>query len=199
MRMNRPDKKNALTLAMYDAMAAALDSADGTIQRFAASLIAGVPGAFSRRQRHRRISSSRDRRRQDWRAGCRAFSMRWLHCEQAAGRRRPRHRGRRRHHHAACIATMWSPAPTRASPRPSSASAWCRKPPRACSRRALMGHAPRLLAAGDGPPARRGRGARLPASSTRSCAPGDVEAEAMKAAREIAALPPQARRGVARG
>ena len=29
VRMNRPDKKNALTAAMYDAMAGALESANG--------------------------------------------------------------------------------------------------------------------------------------------------------------------------
>src|SRR5215468_1491693 len=44
--MNRPDKKNALTLAMYEAMTAAFEgaNADGSVR---CVLIAGVPGAFS--------------------------------------------------------------------------------------------------------------------------------------------------------
>src|SRR5215813_7534209 len=46
IRMNRPDKKNALTLAMYEAMTAALEgaNADDSIR---CVLIAGVPAAFS--------------------------------------------------------------------------------------------------------------------------------------------------------
>jgi enoyl-CoA hydratase/carnithine racemase len=46
IRMNRPDKKNALTAAMYDAMAAAIESA-GTDPRIRCVLIAGRPGAFT--------------------------------------------------------------------------------------------------------------------------------------------------------
>ena len=46
IRMNRPDKKNALTHAMYDAMTAALDSAN-TDDAMRCVVIAGVPGAFS--------------------------------------------------------------------------------------------------------------------------------------------------------
>jgi enoyl-CoA hydratase/carnithine racemase len=46
MRMNRPDKKNALTAAMYDALAGAIESA-GTALGIRCLLIAGVPGAFS--------------------------------------------------------------------------------------------------------------------------------------------------------
>jgi enoyl-CoA hydratase/carnithine racemase len=46
IRMNRPDKKNALTLAMYEAMTAAFEgaAADGSVR---CVLIAGVSGAFS--------------------------------------------------------------------------------------------------------------------------------------------------------
>ena len=46
VRMNRPDKKNALTAAMYEAMAIALETAstDGGIR---CVVIAGAPGAFS--------------------------------------------------------------------------------------------------------------------------------------------------------
>jgi enoyl-CoA hydratase/carnithine racemase len=46
IRINRPEKKNALTIAMYEAMIAALDgaSADDAVR---CVLIAGVPGAFT--------------------------------------------------------------------------------------------------------------------------------------------------------
>jgi enoyl-CoA hydratase/carnithine racemase len=46
IRMNRPDKKNAITRAMYAAMAAALagGDADDTVR---ANVILGVPGAFT--------------------------------------------------------------------------------------------------------------------------------------------------------
>jgi enoyl-CoA hydratase/carnithine racemase len=46
IRIYRPEKKNALTLAMYEAMIAALDSAS-TSDTVRCVLIAGVPGAFS--------------------------------------------------------------------------------------------------------------------------------------------------------
>jgi enoyl-CoA hydratase/carnithine racemase len=46
VRMNRPDKKNALTSSMYAAMAAALVSANGRGD-IRCVVIAGVPGAFS--------------------------------------------------------------------------------------------------------------------------------------------------------
>lgn len=46
IRMNRPDKKNAITRDMYAAMAAALTSADDDPQ-VRVHLILGVPGAFS--------------------------------------------------------------------------------------------------------------------------------------------------------
>jgi enoyl-CoA hydratase/carnithine racemase len=46
VRMNRPDKKNALTAAMYAAMAAALESANGHTD-IRCVVIAGAPGAFS--------------------------------------------------------------------------------------------------------------------------------------------------------
>jgi enoyl-CoA hydratase/carnithine racemase len=44
IRMNRPDKKNALTLAMYDAMAEAIEQAGSSGVR--CLLIAGSPGAY---------------------------------------------------------------------------------------------------------------------------------------------------------
>ena len=46
IRMNRPDKKNALTAAMYDALAAAIEGADSS-NALRCVLISGVPGAFS--------------------------------------------------------------------------------------------------------------------------------------------------------
>ena len=46
IRMNRPDKKNALTSAMYDGMAQAIEGASGE-SPIRAIVIAGVPGAFS--------------------------------------------------------------------------------------------------------------------------------------------------------
>jgi enoyl-CoA hydratase/carnithine racemase len=45
VRMNRPEKKNALTLAMYDAMAAGIENA-GKDQAIRCILIAGAPTAF---------------------------------------------------------------------------------------------------------------------------------------------------------
>jgi enoyl-CoA hydratase/carnithine racemase len=46
VRMNRPDKKNALTASMYDAMAEALESANNHAD-IRCVVIAGGPGAFS--------------------------------------------------------------------------------------------------------------------------------------------------------
>ena len=46
IRMNRPDKKNALTATMYGAMAEAIESAGGS-SPIRCILIMGVPGAFS--------------------------------------------------------------------------------------------------------------------------------------------------------
>lgn len=46
IRMNRPDKKNALTAEMYAAMAEAIAAADGDTS-IGATLILGVPGIFS--------------------------------------------------------------------------------------------------------------------------------------------------------
>ncbi len=45
IRMNRPEKKNALTLAMYDAMAQAIEDAQAN-EALRCLLIAGAPGAF---------------------------------------------------------------------------------------------------------------------------------------------------------
>ena len=45
IRMNRPEKKNALTLAMYDAMAAAIEDA-GARDDIACILLAGQAGGF---------------------------------------------------------------------------------------------------------------------------------------------------------
>jgi enoyl-CoA hydratase/carnithine racemase len=45
VRMNRPEKKNALTVPMYDAMASALESA-GASPHLRCVVVAGAPGAF---------------------------------------------------------------------------------------------------------------------------------------------------------
>ena len=45
IRMNRPEKKNALTLAMYEAMAAAIEDA-GSADGVSCLLIAGAPDVF---------------------------------------------------------------------------------------------------------------------------------------------------------
>jgi enoyl-CoA hydratase/carnithine racemase len=46
IRMNRPEKKNALTSVMYDAMAEAIETAGGS-STVGSILIMGAPGAFS--------------------------------------------------------------------------------------------------------------------------------------------------------
>jgi enoyl-CoA hydratase/carnithine racemase len=46
IRMNRPEKKNALTSAMYDAMAEAIETASGS-SPIRCLMICGAPGAFS--------------------------------------------------------------------------------------------------------------------------------------------------------
>ncbi len=60
--MNRPDKKNALTRAMYGAMAAALRDGDADAS-LRVNVILGVPGAFSAGQRPQRLHGDRHRRR----------------------------------------------------------------------------------------------------------------------------------------
>jgi len=45
IRMNRPDKKNALTLAMYEAMAAAIEEA-GSADGVRCILVTGAPEVF---------------------------------------------------------------------------------------------------------------------------------------------------------
>src|SRR4029077_11769852 len=45
VRMNRPDKKNALTVSMYETMGAAIEGAAGA-SAIRCVVIAGAPGAF---------------------------------------------------------------------------------------------------------------------------------------------------------
>ncbi|WP_336485304.1 enoyl-CoA hydratase-related protein [Methylobacterium nigriterrae] len=47
IRMNRPEKKNALTGAMYDAMRGALEAADSEASGVGAVVFAGLPGLFT--------------------------------------------------------------------------------------------------------------------------------------------------------
>ena len=101
VRMNRPDKKNALTAAMYAAMAAALEDANSHAA-IRCIVIAGAPGAFSAGNDLVEFSQAADLRRGPRRAGG-ALSSRARAIRAAARRRRARPRGRRRHHHAAAL------------------------------------------------------------------------------------------------
>ena len=85
---------------------------------------------------------------------------------------------------------MWSPPTMRAFRRPSSGSAWCRKLASSLLAPRLMGQhrAFSLLVMGRPLDADEAKAAGLVNTVV---APDAVEAEAMKAAREIAALPPQ--------
>ncbi len=65
IRMNRPEKKNALTSAMYDAMAEAIETANGS-SPIRCVLICGAAGRVFGRQRSRRLHEGRDRRRRAW-------------------------------------------------------------------------------------------------------------------------------------
>ncbi len=47
VRLDRPEKKNALTGAMYDAMRGALEEADRDGSGIGAVVFAGLPGAFT--------------------------------------------------------------------------------------------------------------------------------------------------------
>ena len=96
IRMNRPDKKNALTLAMYEAMTAALEGANA-LDSVRCVLIAGVPGAFS--AGNGGLSQGRAKHRRPQSLGA-ALPARARSLQQADGRSRARRRGRRRHHHA---------------------------------------------------------------------------------------------------
>ncbi len=155
VRMNRPEKKNALTMAMYDAMAAAIEGA-GT--RSGAALPADRRRADGvlRRQRHRRFPQDGDRRRRA-RGADPALPLCAGALRNAAGRRRARQRGRRRHHHADALRSCGR-GERRAlfhalrRPRPGAGSGF--QPDRA----AADGPGARVLAAGDGPAAERRRG-----------------------------------------
>ena len=189
VRMNRPDKKNALTLAMYDAMAAAIESA-GDHRGIRCVLIAGAPGAFSAGNDHRRFRA--DGRAEASALGSRscAFSMRW---RAASGRWSPPCSGiavgvgttMLLHCDHVVAAQRRALLDALRQPRPGAGSRL--EPDRA----APDGPRARLLAAGDGPAAERARRPRPAGLVNTVVAPDEVEAEAMKAAREIAALPPQ--------
>ena len=132
IRMNRPDKKNALTAAMYDAMAAAIENA-GTDARIRCVLIAGRPGAFTAGNDLTEFMKAAEAGE-----GLGTSTVRFLHA--LARSERPLVAAVRASRWAwappcCCIATTWSPASTPASRRRSSASASCRRPRRACSHR----------------------------------------------------------------
>ena len=136
VRMNRPEKKNALTLAMYDAMAAAIEGA-GKDPGPRCLLIAGVPTAFCAGND---IGDFLKMAIEGGALG--APILRFLYAlarsatpliaavqGNAVGVGTP----------CLCIAIMWWLPTTRGLPHPSSASAWCRKRLPACSRRGSWG------------------------------------------------------------
>ena len=125
VRMNRPEKKNALTLAMYDAMAGGIESAAQN-PALRCLLIAGAPTAFCAGNDIGDFIKMATGAARSARRSC-AFSTRWraarlplvaavqgnavgvgttmlMHCDHVVA------------------------AATRAFRRPSSGSAWCRKP-----------------------------------------------------------------------
>ena len=101
IRMNRPEKKNALTSAMYDAMAEAIETRE---RRFADPLRGDRRRArrLLGRQRSRRLHEGRDRRRGARQCGA-ALSLFARARRAAAGRRRAGRRGRHRHHDDAAL------------------------------------------------------------------------------------------------
>ena len=189
VRMNRPDKKNALTAAMYDAMAGALESANSAPDircvrdRRRARRVLG-------RQRSAGVPASRHIRRRTGSVRSCASCMRWraaerplvaavqgvavgvgttmlLHCDYVV---------------AGTDARFSTPF-VRLGLVPEAASSLMA--PR------LMGHRRAFALLVMGRP--------LDAAAAPACGlvnavvpPGDVDAEAMKAAREIAALPAEA-------
>src|SRR5260221_9256033 len=56
IRLNRPEKKNALTLAMYEAMAAADENGKCAVDGGRAVVVAGPPGSISPRYNHHPLS-----------------------------------------------------------------------------------------------------------------------------------------------
>ena len=100
IRMNRPEKKNALTQPMYVAMTAALHEA-AAAKRSAASMIAGGPNAFSAGADIAEFLESAQS------GGLRPKTVAFLHAlarnRKTAGRRGRRSCGRHRHHHAAAL------------------------------------------------------------------------------------------------
>ena len=75
IRMNRPEKKNALTSVMYDVMAEAIETAGGA-SPIRCVLICGAPGAFSAGNDLRRLHEGRDAAAKGSATRCCAFSMR---------------------------------------------------------------------------------------------------------------------------
>ena len=158
IRMNRPEKKNALTFAMYEAMSAAIEDAGGNAT-LRCLLIAGAPGAFCAGNDigdFMQMTRERRARRADHALPLRAGALR-----EAAGRRGRRRRGRHRHHHAAAL------RPCGRGQRRAAVDALRRARPGAGSGlqpdgAAADGAGARLLAAGDGSAALglRGQGRR---------------------------------------
>ena len=124
--MNRPEKKNALTLAMYDAMTDALESASAN-DAVRCVVFTGVPGAFSAgNDLADFLAATQGTGR--WSAQALRFLPALVHCRKplvaaVSGV-------------AVGIGTTWRSRPMRGSRPRSSASAWCRRRPQACWPRA---------------------------------------------------------------
>ena len=165
IRMNRPDKKNALTHAMYATMTEALNSAGGN-DAIRAILIGGVQGAFSAgndMQDFLAIATSTEGLARP----VRDFLPALVHCHHVV---------------AASTAKLITPF-TNLGLVPEAASSLIA--PR------MMGHARAFafLVMGRPMDAKQAHDAGIVNTVV---APEDVDAEAMKAAKEIAALPPGA-------
>ena len=193
IRMNRPEKKNALTLAMYGAMADAIEGAGGETRCL---LIAGCANAFCAGNDIGDFMQMATPERRTGRAdpalpAC-AGALR-----EAAGRRRAGQRGRRRHHHAAALRLCGR------GDRRAAGNAVRRARPGAGgglqpARAAADGPRPRLRAAGDGRAALGGGGARGRHRQCRGAGGRGRRARLAGRGRAIAALPPRGRAHLAR-
>ena len=187
IRMNRPDKKNALTRAMYAKMSAALADGDAD-PAIRVHVFLGVPGAFSSGNdiadfMAYAVGGELGTGGGRFPAGAGpARKSRWCRASTAS----PSASARR----SICIATSPSRRGAPCSARPSSTSGWCRRRHRACSPRgssAASRHSPCWRSA-QGFSADRAKTAGLIYDVVDE---DDLEREVFAAAEEIAAKPPR--------